>query len=81
MTIPSTDRVREAVDFDGEMKMSWLIVAKTLRGYVVYQEHPNFNHHDRVPRPLAVFETKQALIDWMSSKWIPDLPEHEFQCR
>lgn len=73
--------IKEAVDSEVDFKASWLIVTKTLRGYAIYQEHPNFTHHDRTPRPLAVFETKRALIEWMAGRWIPDLPDHEFQCR
>jgi hypothetical protein len=73
--------IKEAADLDGELTCSWLVIAKTMRGYVVYQEHPTFTHHDRVPRPLAVFETKKALVEWMAGKWIPTNPEHEFQCR
>jgi hypothetical protein len=72
--------VREVPDVDTEFTMSWLIVAKTLRGYVVYQEHPAFTNSDRTPRPLAVFATKAALVEWMAGKWMPANPEHEYKC-
>jgi hypothetical protein len=75
---PCTDNtIVEAVDYDHVFKTSWLVIAKTLKGYVVYQNHPAFHHDDRVPRPLAVFETKKALIEWMAAKWIPELPDYE----
>ena len=72
--------IKEAVDLDLTVASSWLIVTKTLKGYAVYQEHPTFTHTDRTPRPLAVFETKKALIEWMAGNWLPSLPEHELKC-
>lgn len=74
-------QINEAVDVVEVMRSSWLMIAKTLKGYVVYQEHPAFNMDDRkVPRPLYVFETKRALVEWLAEKWVPETPEHKLRC-
>lgn len=73
--------ILEVKDAEFDQTFSWLIVSKTMNGYCVYQEHPRFTHDDRIPRPLAVFATKAALVDWIASKWNPQNPEHEFKCR
>lgn len=72
--------VKESTDVVDELTCSWLMIAKTLKGYVVYQEHPTFTHHDRTPRPLYVFNTKAELLAWMAGKWMPKPPEHEYKC-
>jgi hypothetical protein len=77
---PQMTEVREVESADIGFDMSWLIISKTMNGYAVYQEHPRFTHDDRIPRPLAVFETKKALVEWMAGKWMPKNPEHEFKC-
>ena len=72
--------VKETADVIDVMESSWLVIAKTLKGYCVYQEHPMFNMDDRrVARPLYTFNTKAELIAWMAEKWLPKPPTHDMK--
>ena len=53
-----------------------LFITNTLHGYVVFQNHPldGSDYGRRTPIPVAGFETKEQLLMWMATNWVPNTP-------